>query len=137
MYNRVMVIDDNAIDRYIAEVSIIKHQFAAEVITKESAVDALDYLTLNATQPTNLPTIIFLDINMPEVNGFEFMEAFEKLPPAIHQACDVIMLSSSIDPEDHKNVTENRFVKLFLSKPLNKEKLKELLVGYQKSAALA
>ena len=127
MYSKVMVIDDNAIDRYIAEVSIIKYGFAKEVISKDSALSALDYLTSNAGTPENLPDIIFLDINMPEVNGFEFMEAFEKLPTTIHAICLVMMLSSSIDPADQKRVNGNKLVSQFLNKPLTRDKLKELL----------
>lgn len=129
MYKTAMIIDDNYTDRYIGEIRLKKHPFAAEVILKDSATSALEYLTLHANKPHELPQIIFLDINMPEVNGFEFLEAFSFLPELVHQTCSIIMLSSSISSEDHQRAHDNKFVKSFVTKPLNKEKLNTILVS--------
>ncbi len=54
-----MIIDDNSIDRYIAEISIVKNSFAQQVIAKESAVSGLEYLALHANEPALLPDLIF------------------------------------------------------------------------------
>ncbi|MHB1921531.1 MAG: response regulator [Chitinophagaceae bacterium] len=116
-YPCVMVVDDTYIDRYIAEYGLKKFAIAKEVISKESAVDALTYLKINADHDENLPQIILLDIRMPVMDGFDFLEAFENLPTAVHEKCKIIMVSSSVDPKDHEKIKNNRFVSRFIGKP--------------------
>lgn len=127
MFRKVLVIDDNSIDRYIAEISIKKAGFAEEVVVKESAMEGLDYLSENSHDGAALPQLIFLDINMPGVNGFDFLEMFEKLPQVVQDTCDIMMLSSSLDPRDHNRVLESKHVSMFINKPLKREVLQEIL----------
>jgi CheY-like chemotaxis protein len=125
-FNKAMIIDDSGTDRYIAEHYLRKFFIAATVITYPSGIDALDYLKQFAGNLEELPQLIFLDIRMPLMDGFEFLSEYEKLPPSVHEYCTLIMISSSIDPEDHARISANSFVKKFINKPLNKEKLLEL-----------
>jgi len=126
-YDKVMVIDDSDSDLYVAEHYLKKYFVAANVIPVESATGGLDYLRQNANSIEQLPSIIFLDIRMPVMNGFEFLDQYEKLPSFVHEHCTVIMLSSSADPRDHERIKNNPFVKKFINK--NKEKLQELLLS--------
>ena len=125
-YKKVMIVDDNEIDRYVASRNIKKYSFAEEVITKESANSALAYLLSLAGTPEDLPQLIFLDIRMPEIDGFGFLEAYEKLPDAVKINCIIMMLSTSLNPDDHQRAVSNKFVNRFLNKPLDKEKLLEI-----------
>jgi CheY-like chemotaxis protein len=125
-FSKAMIIDDSATDRYIAEYYLRKFFIAAFVIAQSSAIEALKYLKEFADNPDELPEIIFLDIRMPLMDGFEFLREYEKLPSSVLSYCNVVMVSSTIDPDDNERIKENHFIKYFINKPLNKEKLLEL-----------
>ncbi|MCX6290223.1 MAG: response regulator [Bacteroidetes bacterium] len=125
-YKKVLVIDDTYVDRYIAERNIKKYGFAEEVISKESARSALDYLAGLADHPEELPQLIFLDIRMPEVDGFGFLAEYENLPEQVKSNSIVMMLSTSLNPDDHEKAANNKYVSKFLNKPLNQERLEEI-----------
>jgi len=125
-YKTVMIIDDNKIDRLLVELNVKRCDFAEEIISKGSARSALEYLQSSADFPQSMPGLIFLDIQMPEIDGFGFLEAYEKLPSNVTGNCTIMMLSSSLDPRDMERATQNKFVKRFISKPLNAQTLREI-----------
>src|SRR5437016_5529198 len=108
-YRKVMVVDDTDVDRYIAERVVKKFQFADEIISMEAAQDALEYLTSNSEAREMLPQIIFLDIRMPGLDGFDFLERFEKLPEPVRQKIIIIMLSSSLNKDDYDKAMNNPY----------------------------
>ena len=130
LYKKVMIVDDNEIDRYIGSRNIKKYFFAENVILKESARAALNYLSSLENTPEELPQLIFLDIRMPEIDGFGFLEEYEKFPDVIRKNCIVMMLSTSLNPVDHDRVKNNQYVNRFINKPLDLEKLKLISPTY-------
>jgi len=126
-FKRVMVIDDNEIDRYIANRNITRYAFAEEVITMESSRAALNFLESLKDTPELLPQLIFLDIRMPEIDGFGFLEEYEKLSDTVKQNCIIMMLTTSLNPSDHERAKNNQYVNRFLNKPLDKEKIDSLI----------
>ncbi|MCW3124047.1 MAG: cheB 1 [Flavipsychrobacter sp.] len=123
MYKKVLVVDDNQVDRYIAEIVMSKYAFAEQIVCLESAPDALEYLIALESTPEELPELIFLDINMPFMSGFDFLNEYESLSEAIKKKCIIMMLTTSLNENDRVLAEANKYVCSFLNKPLNKEKI--------------
>ena len=97
-HRTVVLIDDNEVDNIITKKYLLDIDFAENIVIKSSAIKALDYL--RTIEEKNIPEIIFLDIRMPEMDGFEFLERYTYLDDKIKKKSKIIMLSSSLDHED-------------------------------------
>ena len=122
----VMLVDDNDTDNFISKRIIEITKFARRVEVKGSGKSALDYLKENQTMVENLPNIIFLDINMPIVDGFVFLYEFEKFSELVRNKCKVIILSSSDNKRDIDKIVNNNHVIKFITKPLTEVALDEI-----------
>ena len=122
----VMLVDDNDTDNFISKRIIEITKFAKRVEVKGSGKSALDYLKENQGESTNLPNIIFLDINMPIVDGFVFLYEFEKFNELVKNKCKVIILSSSDNKRDIDKIVNNNHVIKFITKPLTEVALEEI-----------
>lgn len=123
-FKKILVIDDNPTDRYIAKRMAEKYHFAEEIILQESALEALNYIKSLESTPELLPQFIFLDINMPGMNGYEFLDEYTKLSETIRTNCIILMITTSIHPDDFKRAENNPSVFRFLNKPLDREKFR-------------
>jgi len=125
----VMLVDDNDTDNFISKRIIEITNFAEEVIVKSSGKSALDYLGDHNEDVGRLPEIIFLDINMPIVDGFVFLYEFEKFNNVIKDNCKVIILSSSDNKRDIDKIVNNDYVIKFITKPLTETSLSEVTIA--------
>ena len=122
----VMLVDDNDTDNFISKRIIEITKFAQRVEVKNSGQGALEYLRNNESNPDNIPSIIFLDINMPVVDGFVFLYEFEKFKELVRTKCKVIILSSSDNKRDIDKIVNDNHVIRFITKPLTEIALDEI-----------
>ena len=126
-YRKVLLIDDNEIDNFINERMITSSHFAQEVIMKNSADAALDFLK-TVTDEADCPEIIFLDLNMPVKDGFGFLADFEGMNELVKGKCKIVVLSSSISPEDINKASTNPHVFKYVNKPLSEKYLDAIIL---------
>ncbi|GJM29105.1 MAG: response regulator [Cyclobacteriaceae bacterium] len=122
----VMLVDDNETDNFISKRIIEITSFAHDVVIKSSGKSALEYIGAHRNDPEKLPDLIFLDINMPIVDGFVFLYEFEKFADMVKNKCRVIILSSSDNKRDIDKIVNNDHVIKFVTKPLTEKELKEI-----------
>jgi len=124
-----MLVDDSSIDNFVSRKTIERSGFAETVLVYESAATALHYLKAcgkKNNQACPVPDIIFLDLNMPVMDGHEFLKEFGKLHREIREQSKIILLSSSTNLSDMMLNVKNEYVKAFFSKPLIKKNLEEV-----------
>lgn len=125
-YTTAMLIDDNSLDNFINKKLIETNEFAEHVIVYQEATEAMDFL--KSTSKDKWPDVIFLDIMMPQMDGFQFLEAFEKLPEEQRMQIKVVMLSTSESFKDLNRANKNPYVRKFLNKPLTLQVLQAINV---------
>jgi CheY-like chemotaxis protein len=120
-FERIMVIDDNNIDRYITMHLIAKNNFGEIIWEYSTAVEALKYLQKNQNNISLLPQVIFVDIYMPVLSGFEFLAAYDILSPVLKNNCKVFVVSSTINDDLDFVLYRDKNVVSFLRKPIDRE----------------
>lgn len=128
-FRTVMLIDDNEIDNLINQKMIEAASVTENIYTHTGAKSAIEFLRnmekLDVAEKV-LPDVIFLDIDMPLMDGFQFLDEFEKLSNVAKKKCKIVMLTSSINPQDFNRSKKYNNVKLYLNKPLSHESIVKL-----------
>lgn len=123
----IALVDDDKIFQLTTAKIIRSVSPSDSILQFENGEDALKYLRDNALHPENLPDFLFLDINMPYVDGWMFLADYASLKNILKKEIAIIMISSSIDPRDIKRAKNNSDVRDYISKPVTPELVRSLL----------
>ncbi|WP_439881872.1 response regulator [Pontibacter sp. MBLB2868] len=118
---KTFIIDDDPISTCLTEMVLKLEGFTENALTFASAEEGLHFITEDLGE--NVPRVIFLDLNMPTMNGWQFLQALKPHENKISEACSIYILTSSIDPSEQTMAKEYAVVRGFISKPLTEEHL--------------
>lgn len=128
--NCVLLVDDDKATNFFNKMVVNRHGAFSNVVSTQSGFEALLYLKGVQQNQKVKPDLIFLDINMPAMNGWEFLVEFEKIEKPLRDTIKVILLSTSSDPADVKKSIEKHPVDDYINKPLSFPLLNEVLKNH-------
>lgn len=123
----ILLVDDDKATNFIHEILIKKMDCTEKIVVRTNGLEALEYLKTRESIGDPQPDLIFLDINMPKMNGWEFLVEYEKLEKELQGRVILMMLTTSPNPADMDRANELNSVNGFKNKPLTREMLNEIL----------
>ena len=123
----ILIIEDNSIDQIVTTQLLKKLLEVREVNLAKNGFEGIQWLK-NHTKQEHKNIIILVDIKMAEMDGIEFLSEFEKLSDTIKSKTQILMLSSTLDPQEIQEAEDNIYVKKVLSKPLPAKQLEALIL---------
>ena len=124
LVDRTLLIDDSDIDLFIQRRFLEVYNFSSELQLYKSAEEALSWL--RGLSVTEVPDIIFLDLNMPEFDGFAFLRQFKELPATVQEKARIVVLTSSNSSKDREQAFSFSNVIQFITKPLKQTDIEDL-----------
>lgn len=125
--NNILLVDDDTVNNFIVINTLNKLDITENIDSVLNGADGIEYIkTKFENDKSRLPSLIFLDINMPIMDGWEFLEKFEEFSEEIKKSCKIYMVSSSVYEDDIAKSKQYTSVKDFVSKPLMRDKILEI-----------
>jgi len=123
----VWIVDDDPLVHFITKKMIRDIVPPENVISFSNGKKAFEHISDNANTPNQLPDIVLLDINMPYMNGIQFLESFGAIKPSLSKNITIYIVTSSINKTDINTTTNNPNVKAYINKPLDKRILQNII----------
>jgi CheY-like chemotaxis protein len=124
--NLIFIVDDDPIHQQITQIMIDRQGISNSMQAFSDAQEVLDYLMGHQGDCNALPDVILLDLNMPVMDGWEFLDAYSSLSNTLCRKIQIYVLTSSIDENDRERVGSYAFVKGYLTKPLSRDTILQL-----------
>ena len=125
--NSILLVDDDKATNFVHKFAIKKANCIEKVVVVENGLEALEYLQPKENEPSTKPNIIFLDINMPIMNGWQFLEEYEKLNQNNRGDIVLIMLTTSLNPDDLNKAKSFSTISGYRNKPLTVKMIEEIV----------
>ena len=126
--NTVLLVDDDKATNFIHELILKDNNYCDQIVTKHDGEEAIEFL--KSAEDNTIPDIVFLDINMPNVDGWEFLDRYKDLPENQRAKIVVVMLTTSLNSLDKEKAESNELISEFRNKPLTQDMLNDLAEKY-------
>jgi len=126
-FKSILLVDDDRGTNFLHEHYLKEWEVTEKIYVAMNGKEAIDFLKDTPSFGADKLSLILLDINMPVMDGFEFLEAYEQLPVELQASIIVVMLTSSLHKKDMKRAQANKSLKGFIHKPLSKEEMKKII----------
>lgn len=128
----ICIIDDDEVYQFTVTKNIQSQKLAKKILVFSDGEEALQFLTANIGDNDAVPDVIFLDINMPIMDGWQFLEKYIHLKPRIGKKVTLYMVSSSVDPADTQRAKAIEEISDYIIKPITPEQLKVIVETLEK-----
>lgn len=129
----ICIVDNDEIYKFTMRKTIEMNKLARKVLIFSDGEEALEFITDNLGNNQDLPDVIFLDINMPIMDGFQFMQEYIKIKPRVGKKITIYMVSSSVDADDIEKANEKSDIAGYFIKPIKASELNDIIAEIEKA----